>query len=230
MLVSIAIPCYEMHGLGVKFLELSLNKIVLQTYKELEVVVSDHSFDNEIKDLCLKFSDKIKIIYIKNLEKRGSSSANLNNAIKNCSGEIIKILMQDEYLLKNDVLEKIVKFFKENDNAHWLINSCAFGFYPDIEKGRMIPFYSNKIIQSVNTIGSPSNLTIKNKQVEFFDENLIWVMDCDYYVRLYNKFGNPHIIEECLIYIIQHEKQVTNLISEEIKNKEEKELKKKYLI
>lgn len=230
MLVSIPIPCYEMGDFGVKFLDLSLNKICAQTYKNLEVIISDHSCNEDIKNLCLNFSDKIKIVYVKNTEKRGSSSANLNNAIKKCSGEIIKILMQDEYLLQDNALEKIVDFFKENENVGWLINNCVFGEYPDKEKGRMIPFYSKEILNSINTIGSPSNITIKNEHVELFDEDLIWVMDCEYYVRMYNKFGNPHLLNEYITYIIQHEKQVTNLLNKEIKNKEEKELKQKYLI
>lgn len=222
MFVSIAIPTYEMHGLGVQFLELSLNKIVSQTHKEFEVVVSDHSVDDNIRNLCFKFSNKIKITYIKNVENRGNSSANLNNAIRNCSGELIKILMQDEYLLKDEAIENVVKYFKENENVHWLINGCVFGTYPNNEKGRMIPFYSDKIINSINTIGSPSSLTIKNEKVEFFNESLIWVMDCDYYIRLYNKFGAPNIIKDFLVYIIQHDKQLTNMINNEIKKREEK--------
>jgi len=228
MLVSIAIPCYEMFGKGSVFLDFSLKKIKDQTYKNIEVVVSDHSLDDEIKNVCDKYKNEINIVYIKNEKNRGSSSANLNCALKKCSGEIIKILMQDEYLLEKTSIEEIEKKFSENDSIKWLLNSCVFGGFPNFEKGRLTPRYSDGITKSINTIGSPSVLTIKNENLIFFNEDLIWVMDCDYYKRIYDLFGLPDILDKHLVYIVQHDKQVSNIINKDQKEKEEEYLNKKY--
>ena len=96
-MISIAIPTYEMNGRGPGFIEQSLNYISRQTYTDLEVVISDHSLNDEIKNICENFKS-LDINYIKNETDRGSSSANLNNAIRNTKYDIIKFLMQDEFL------------------------------------------------------------------------------------------------------------------------------------
>ena len=31
---------------------------------------------------------------------------------------------------------------------------------------------------------------------ERFDENLVWLMDCEFYYRLKNKYGNPIYLHE----------------------------------
>jgi GT2 family glycosyltransferase len=81
MKMSIAIPCYEMNGRGVEMLSHSLSVLKQQTFTDFEVVVSDHSVDNDIYNICQN-QKLLNIKYIRNEQKRGSSSANINNAIK----------------------------------------------------------------------------------------------------------------------------------------------------
>ena len=47
--VSIAIPTWESHGRGQEFLDDLLGTIQIQTLKDIEVIVSDHSVDNDVK-------------------------------------------------------------------------------------------------------------------------------------------------------------------------------------
>jgi len=228
MLVSIAIPVYEMNSMGKYFLDISLKKIADQTYKDIQVVISDHSINSELEELCNLYSEKLNILYLKNVEKRGSSSANLNNAIKNCKGQIIKILMQDEFLYDNSSIEKIKNIFINNEEAYWLLSGCIYGTSEFDVKGNMYPIYSDDIVRGINTIGSPSMLTIKNEDLEFFDENLLWVMDCEYYKRMFDKFGAPIIVKEHQVFVAQHKDQVTSILSEEVKKTEVNYLIKKY--
>jgi glycosyltransferase involved in cell wall biosynthesis len=228
MLVSIAIPVYEMNSMGRDFLDISLKNISNQTYKNIQVVISDHSVNSDIEELCGLYSKNLNILYLKNTEKRGSSSANLNNAIINCKGQIIKILMQDEFLYDNLSIEKIVSIFTNNKDVFWLVSGCIYGPSEFDVRGSMCPTYSNDIIKGVNTIGSPSMLTIKNEDLEFFDENLLWVMDCEYYKRMFDKFGEPIIIDEHQIFVAQHKDQVTSILTEDIKKAEVDYLIKKY--
>jgi len=48
MKISIAIPCYEMHGRGTEMLQYSLNTIKKQVNSDFEVVISDHSKNDDI--------------------------------------------------------------------------------------------------------------------------------------------------------------------------------------
>ena len=47
MRMSIAIPTYEVKGRGVEFLNDLFRTIEIQTFKDFEVVVSDHSKDDK---------------------------------------------------------------------------------------------------------------------------------------------------------------------------------------
>jgi len=215
-MVSICIPTYEMKGKGVEYLAFSFNILYSQTYSDFEIVVSDHSINDEIKDLCEQWGQLLNIRYFKNEYKRGISSANINNAIKNAKGDIIKILFQDDFLYDENSLSNQLKSFKGN----WLVTSCCHYNGVDIYKP-FTPKYHNKIQYGQNTISSPSVLMFRNKDIIEFDENLFWLMDVDYYKRLYEKFGLPDICTYITVVNREHENQVSNtLATEEIKQKE----------
>ena len=228
-MISITIPTYEMNGSGKVFLEKSLEFISKQTFKLFEVVVSDHSISDEIEKICDKFNF-LDIKYIKNQESRGSSSSNLNNAILNAKYNIIKFLMQDEFLYDENILYKISKIF-EDDSVNWVASSCING--TDINNHLYIinPHYNNDIIKGNNTIGSPSCVTIrKTEDVILFDSDYIWLMDCDYYKRMYDRFGEPFYLNDSYVFITHHNDQLTNTIPNEIKRKEHEKILIKYKI
>ena len=227
-MISIAIPTYEMNGVGNFFLKKSLELISDQTFKNIEIVISDHSIDDSIESVCREFENKLNIVYLRNLENRGSSSSNMNNAIINCKGEIIKFLFQDDFLYKENCLQDIHDYFN-NNSTYWLLTGCSYGSNIDQVTGNMIPNYDDeKIINSINTIGSPSVISIRNTGLEFFNDDLLWMMDCDYYKRVFDRHGYPGIIPDDKVFICQHKNQVTNLITLDLKLKEQNELKNKY--
>ena len=227
-LISIVIPTYEMLGDGLFFLELNFKNILEQTYKNIEVIVSDHSIDSKIEELSKNYSNKLNIKYFRNTDNIGSSSANMNNGIINSNGGIIKILMQDDYLYEKTAIEKIFNVFNQNENINWLVTGCVYGGKNGLVRGNMLPIYTENIITGNNKIGSPSVLTIKNENPIFFNNDLIWMMDCDYYKRLYDKHGNPFILDEHQIFITQHENQLTSLLTNDRKNKEVDLIKNTY--
>jgi len=206
--ISICIPTYEMKGKGVEYLEYSFNILYSQTYSNFEIVISDHSQSNDIELLCKQYSQVMRINYIKNENKRGNSSANINNAIKNAKGDIIKILFQDDFLYDEYSLEKQIECFKEN----WLVTACCHYNGVEINKP-FYPQYHNEIQYGQNTISSPSVLMFKNQDIIEFDEELIWLMDVDYYKRLYNKFGWPSICNYISIVNREHENQISNTLT-----------------
>lgn len=226
-MISVIIPTYEMGGVGSNFLKKSLYYLSNQTLKDFEVVISDHSISNEIEEVCREYKN-LDIKYIKNPNDIGSSSSNLNNGILNSGFDILKFLMQDEYIYDIDAL-KDIKFAFDNPSINWVATGCYYGNSPDHPLGKMIPIYTNDIIQGNNLIGSPSIISIRRTDdIEFFNPDLIWLMDCEYYKRLYDKWGSPHVIPKYSIFVNQHENQLTNILSKEIKQYEHQILKNKY--
>ena len=80
--VSIAIPTWEINGRGAEFLNDLIRTIVIQTLTDYEIIVSDHSEDNAVKNVVKSYeSQGINIKHVRNNEKRGNSPANTNAAI-----------------------------------------------------------------------------------------------------------------------------------------------------
>lgn len=225
MKLSIAIPCYEMREKGAEMLQFSLNILKEQVYTDFEIIVSDHSINKIIEQLCKKESKDLAIKYYRNTKKRGSSSSNMNNAIKHCSGDIIKILCQDDYLFGIDSLEKTVEAF--DTKKKWLISSYLHT-HDRIELFNYhYPNLSNNIVLD-NHIGTPSCLTILNEEPLLFDENLIWFMDSEYYYRLLKNFGKPNVLLDPTVVQLLWQGQVTNtLINNDLVERERSYIEKR---
>lgn len=210
--ISICIPTYEMNGLGDKFLEHSFNVLLQQKFKDFNVIISDHSKTDLIKNLCKKYKNKLNIEYYRNKIKKGSSSANINNAITKANGELIKILFQDDFLYNKYALEDINKNFN-TQRDFWLVTACMHTKDGKKMFRPLYPKYNHKIHLGKNTISSPSVVTILNKNPLLFNENLIWLMDCDYYKRCYEKFGKPQILNKINVVNRVGDHQVSNTIA-----------------
>jgi glycosyltransferase involved in cell wall biosynthesis len=218
--VSVCIPTYEMGGLGVLYLKENFDFLKKQTFKNFEVVISDHSSNSEIENLCIEYSQFLHISYYRNTDKVGISSANLNNSILKSKGEIIKILFQDDFLFDNNSLEDIVNHFDLKLDK-WLVTACEHTYDGKTFVRPFYPKYHNEIHKGINTISSPSVLTILNSNPILFDENLIWLMDCDYYKMCNTRYGEPKILNKINVVNRVGIHQVSNtIVTNEIKNKE----------
>lgn len=225
-LISIVIPCYEMHGKGVEFLDFNLKQINNQTYKNIEIVISDHSQNNDIMELYHKWKNQLNIVYIKNNNNLGVSSSNVNNAINNSKGELIKILFQDDFLYHNNSIKDIIENFE--DGYNWLVTSSTHTYDGFNFSNELIPIYNDNIHLGINTISSPSVLTIRKSVTERFDEKLIWLMDCDMYKQLYIKYGEPKIVKKVNVVNRLWGNRLSDTISQDIKDKEFLILQNKY--
>ena len=226
MKVSIAISTFESGGHGANMINYSLTKIMDQTWALKEIVISDHSKDDKIKNEIKKFPN-LDIKYIRYEENYGSNSCNTNNAMNHCTGDFIKVLFMDDYLYDPTCLEKIVLSFQKNPISDWLVNS----YWHTKDRKQLYrlhnPKWNNKLLEGVNTIGCPSNLTIRSSVKERFDENLIWLMDVEYYYRLKKKYGAPIYLHEPLNVQLIHSEQLTSQGANKLEEKEYLESKYK---
>lgn len=223
MKLSVCIPTYNMHGEGIPLFARSLGMLLKQTYVDFEVIITDNSENDLIKNLCEDAKYKtLNIKYYKN-PRRGIAQ-NTNESMKLAKGELIKILFQDDYLANENSLQDIMDNFK----GYWLVTGCEHDSGDGLRQNPHFPVYKEKIARGKNTIGSPSVLTIKNENIIFFDEDLTWVLDCDYYKRLYDRYGEPTILNKINIVIGKGKHQTTNHLTNRLKRKEKRYLARKY--
>lgn len=221
--LSVCIPTYEMQGRAKAMLIRAFNSLKSQSFHDFEVIVSDNSEDDVVKNLCAdKEYESLNIKYFKN-DKKGLSP-NLNFAMTHAKGDIIKIIHMDDYLANPDSLKDIVENFK----GGWLVTGCGH----DRGDGKIIrphfPKYNSKIYLERNTIGSPSVLTIENKDILLCDDKLTWLNDCDYYKRLYDRYGEPTILNKINVVIGIGDHQTTNKLTDKHKRSERIYLREKY--
>lgn len=145
------------------------------------------------------------------ITKQGKMAENTNTGIKRARGELIKILYLDDYLAHEDALKEIVEAFETRPEAMWLITPAH---------NNLKPHYTQDIHRGNNRLGSPSALTIRNKNPLLFDEEMSWMLDCDLYKRMHDLYGDPIILERVGVNIGIHDGQMTNLLTTDEKNLE----------
>ena len=214
MKVSIVIATYEAKGKATALLEELLSSIYSQTFKDVEVVVSDHSSDDVVKDYMDTWRDRLNVVYYRNTRGVGNSSINMNEGIKISTGDYIKIMHMDDKFCNDNALEKMASSIKDDESIMW----GAFGFNhlyeaEGVVRREMVPsFYRNNRMNAESLIGCPSVSFFKNDD-NFFDEEMIIVNDFDMHYRLNKKYGGPLIIPDISVTVRMHPDQVTNSLS-----------------
>lgn len=196
--ISIVIPAYIKDSSQLIFLENAFDSILRQTFTNYEIVLTDHSTIYDIESLCEKYSNKIKILYIKNFYGRGIPTENANTALKYCSGEYIKILHCDDFFVDNRALEKIVNTL-DSTKKKWLVNGFNHTYDGISFFNEKIPQYPDHLLIGNNLLGAPSNVTIRNDSKEDFDVNITMGIDIEWYHRLRMKYGMPYILNDILV-------------------------------
>ena len=98
--ISVCIPSFQ----RVEYLERLLTSIRQQTYGHFEVVLSDDSPDDSVKDLLKKYTD-LPIRYFHNIPAAGTPM-NWNLAIEKAKGDWIKIMHDDDWFSSPGSLER----------------------------------------------------------------------------------------------------------------------------
>lgn len=200
MKVSIVIPYHDTPDTA-RFLERLLCSIRIQTHKGYEIV----------------------------LMKEGRMGETYNACIKKSEGDIIKMMGMDDYFAHPNSLKEIVEAFEAYPDSWWVAAACM---HDDEKKGEVwgqhIPKWNEKLWYGWNTVGGFATISLRNKDVPLINEELDWVVDCDWYWRIWQQHGLPRIIENTNVIIGVHEGQTTNKLSDEQKVKEYQLMHQRY--
>ena len=127
---------------------------------------------------------------------------------------------------ENSIKDTVDGFTSEGS---WLVSPCLHTNDGTTLYRRINPVYHNEIHLGNNTMSSPSILAIRNNNIQEFDENLIWLMDVEYYKRLYINFGPPVILNTVTVVNRTWSGQVSNtIVTPELIDKEINYVRKKY--
>ncbi|HIT67887.1 MAG TPA: glycosyltransferase [Candidatus Merdisoma merdipullorum] len=142
-MISVIIPVYN----GQKTIENTLESLINQTYRDIEIiVVNDGSKDNTI-DLLKAWKEKIRII---DKENGGVSSAR-NRGIQESQGEYLVFVDADDEC-KYDMIEKLYLAAKRND-----VDYVISGFEKRAHNRNIKYIYEDKLIKTREQIHNELN-------------------------------------------------------------------------
>jgi glycosyltransferase involved in cell wall biosynthesis len=210
--ISICIPAYKHPD----FMERLLDSIARQRFQDYEVIVSDDTPGYEVKAICERFTGKLPLTYLHNDPPFGSP-ANWNNAIRHAKGEWIKLIHDDDWLNGDDALQQFADAARRNLTAgfifsgysKWEGKKCVGSKIPGKKEAHRLSHSSIDLIAE-NFIGHPSVTMIRNRNQEWYDERVKWVVDFEFYIREL-KHSIPVAISKILVNIGVHDQQVTQL-------------------
>lgn len=207
--ISVVIPVYLDSGLPFEMLEDTVNSVLLQNHPPVEIILSDDSNGTTVKNWVYELSKTtpLPIIYLRNQGLRGVSS-NSNFAAKHARGNLIHFLHSDDHLIGGKVYSQVIEAF-EDESTCWLLLSGQM-------KGTVtVPSLEDLNLFGVNTVGGPSGLVIKKSIFEEFDEHVSLLMDIEFFLRTWKKFGIPSISKVVSIEYGAGDWQLTKSIDEE---------------
>jgi glycosyltransferase involved in cell wall biosynthesis len=122
-MVSIVIPVYNRE----KFIRYAIESCLLQTYKNLEIIIYDNLSTDNTWNICQEYSKLHSKIRIYQNKRNLGPVINWENCISKCTGKYVKVLFSDD-LLYNQCIELMVKKF--NDEISFVFSSVNIGIIP----------------------------------------------------------------------------------------------------
>jgi glycosyltransferase involved in cell wall biosynthesis len=171
------------------FIEKTIQSVLNQNYSNLEYIIIDGNSTDNTVDVIKKYEDKLSYWVSEN--DRGQADA-INKGLQKVTGDIIGYLNSDDIYLPG-ALNKVAEVYIRNSTAGIFHGTCEF-----IEHDGTHKSYHTGIIKKYNQIIDLWNYWWNKKQfvqpevfwtkkvfeeVGFFNADLHYVMDVDYWIR-----------------------------------------------
>lgn len=191
-LLSIIIPCYN----DAQYVETAVLSALNQTYSNTELIIVDDGSDSLTKAVLKKIETKITRLITQ--ENQGQSTAR-NVGIRESKGEYILVLDSDDYF-EPSFCEKAINILLENKNIK--IVTCFANLIFEKEISYIYkPKGGDKkaFLFSNNALGSAMYKKEDWQISGGYDETMTeGFEDWEFYIRLLQKEGIAHVIEEPL--------------------------------
>ncbi len=179
--ISIIIPVYNVG----KFLDKTLNSLINQTYKNIEIIcVNDGSTDNSL-EILQKFTEKDKRIKVLTQPNSGPATAR-NNGLENMTGKYVMFCDADDWF-EPTMAEEMINAIEENNADFVVCDTNVVDEFEGIDRcdsrnGYKISYEGLKKFNSFQEIQNVS-FTLWNKifKKSIIDKHNISFPDGNYY-------------------------------------------------
>lgn len=238
-LVSICIPTYN----GSQFIAEAMDSALLQTYPNLEIVISDDDSADNTLEIVESYRAKTPMPIHIHHHLHNGIGANWNYTIDMANGEYIKFLFQDDVLMPKCISEmvKLIETdkslaivaskrdfivessFLNKETARWIENMKDLQYTLNLDYSDGIAYLDKQLFSSdeffvspLNKVGEPTTILFRKNlinRIGYFREDLKQVLDYEFCYRVLNNYRIA-IIEEPLVKFRLHNLQTT------VKNKD----------
>ena len=203
-LVSVIITCYNKE----KYITETVRSVLNQTYENLEIIIiNDGSKDNSSQVIKKIEDQRLKLFEFEN----GGENRARNRALKLVNGNFVAFLDGDDVWNKTKI-EKQLKLLNKGNY------DMCFCNYDTIDESSQInhsffkvefPNYSyknltEKILMGNVILGSASSVVVRKNIIDtigYFDENLKWGGDWEYWMRIVFATNKIAFLNEKLTYL-----------------------------
>jgi glycosyltransferase involved in cell wall biosynthesis len=191
-----------------------MDSIREQTFRDFEVIVTDDSPDESIKEFISNYKDLPAVLYHRNPVALGTPE-NWNESLRLASGKWIKIMHDDDWFSSRDSLRILAEAVQssKSDFVFTAYNNVFLqtGIIKQMRPSRLRLKAMNKepyTLFAKNIVGPPSVTVHRNDHDLFYDNKTKWVVDIDFYIRWINK-GAIEYLDKYLFNIGMSDVQVT---------------------
>ncbi len=184
--VSICIPAYNQ----IEYLRRTIDSVILQSFTDYEIIITDDSISDVVKDLVNEYDQIDKIKYFRNTKSLGSPE-NWNESLRRSTGEYIKIMHHDDWFYDKNSLGKYVALLDENPTTDFAFAATLVASEKDkdyihkLNQHQIFELSNDPLLLFKNNIvGAPSTIIFRRKEDLLFDKNMKWLVDLDFYIRI----------------------------------------------
>jgi len=218
ILVSIALATYN----GERFLKEQIESLLNQTYKNIEIVISDDKSTDKTLEILNYYLQKDERIKFSINQNPSGFQKNFEKAIEQCCGEIIFLCDQDDVWYENKIEEHLSIY--RNTNYKWVCNKVRIISKDNKNLGGLDDFYTNYYsnIKILNQIGGRCIIGCSTSYIAKYIKN-IWPISKyapshDSYIQLNIRPHKTYLIEKVLQDYRQHENNVFGINKKESNN------------
>ena len=215
------------------YIEETILSVLSQGYPNIEYLVMDGCSSDNTLQILEKYAGRLKWI---SEPDKGQTNA-INKGLQMTTGSIVGFLNADDTLAPG-ALQKIAESFSTNQDIKWVTGKCYIVNEEGEEIRRSITNYKNLLLRLrsfhllfvTNYISQPATFWARTAFDELgpMDESLHYVMDYEYWLRLYSKYPPLFLPEYLAFFRVQRNSKTTRKGHSSIYIDEEKNIIQRY--
>lgn len=178
---SIIIPTYE----HTELLERALQSVITQNLVDWEVIISDDSISNDVKDYVESLRDE-RISYLKH-NKGVTAAENWNFGMQAAKGDYMILMHHDEAFTVSTQLQCIAQAFETGVQV--VVSNIEIEKDGKTSKGRprwlkKLALRNPSLLLLCNAIGPTACMAFRQERKQPFNSQLSWLVDAEWYYRM----------------------------------------------